>query len=48
MFEVYQLLRAIGEQYHFTTEDEILMPSDASGADYMEELIVSREGRENY
>jgi serine/threonine protein kinase len=45
MFEVYQLLRAIGEQYHFTTEDEILMPSDASGA---EELIVSREGRENY
>ncbi|XP_073263748.1 probably inactive leucine-rich repeat receptor-like protein kinase At5g48380 isoform X2 [Populus alba] len=48
MFEVYQLLRAIGEQYHFTTEDEILMPSDASGADYMEELIVAREERENY
>ncbi|KAJ4843233.1 hypothetical protein Tsubulata_008738 [Turnera subulata] len=47
MFEVYQLLRSIGEQYHFTTEDEILMPSDTGDADYMEELIVARESREN-
>jgi hypothetical protein len=26
MFEVYQLLRAIGERYNFTIEDEIVMP----------------------
>ncbi|KAH1081616.1 hypothetical protein J1N35_021377 [Gossypium stocksii] len=43
MFEVYQLLRAIGERYNFTTEDEILMPSDTGDADYLEELIVARE-----
>ncbi|KAF9688368.1 hypothetical protein SADUNF_Sadunf02G0190200 [Salix dunnii] len=48
MLEVYQLLRAIGMQYYFTTEDEILMPSDTGGADYMEELIVAREVKENY
>ncbi|XP_050205969.1 probably inactive leucine-rich repeat receptor-like protein kinase At5g48380 [Mercurialis annua] len=42
MFEIYQLLRAIGERYHFTTEDEIMMPSD-NGADFMEELIVARD-----
>ncbi|XWS75972.1 hypothetical protein CRYUN_Cryun01aG0137200 [Craigia yunnanensis] len=47
MFEVYQLLRAIGERYNFTTEDEILMPSDTGDADYMEELIVAREVKEN-
>ncbi|KAL4364218.1 hypothetical protein GQ457_04G025780 [Hibiscus cannabinus] len=43
MFEVYQLLRAIGEQYHFTTKDEILMPSDTGDVDYLEELIIARE-----
>ncbi|GMI66328.1 BAK1-interacting receptor-like kinase 1 [Hibiscus trionum] len=43
MFEVYQLLRAIGERYHFTTDDEILMPSDVGDVDYLEELIVARE-----
>lgn len=43
MFEVYQLLRAIGEKYHFTTEDEIMMPSDSDDADFMDELIVARE-----
>ncbi|XP_012490947.1 probably inactive leucine-rich repeat receptor-like protein kinase At5g48380 [Gossypium raimondii] len=43
MFEVYQLLRAIGERYKFTTEEEILMPSDTGDADYLEELIVARE-----
>ncbi|XP_022771588.1 probably inactive leucine-rich repeat receptor-like protein kinase At5g48380 [Durio zibethinus] len=42
MFEVYQLLRAIGERYHFITEDEILMPSDTGDTDYLEELIVAR------
>ncbi|CAK7349215.1 unnamed protein product [Dovyalis caffra] len=47
MFEVYQLLRAIGEKYHFTTDDEILMPSDTGDTDYMEELIVAREVKEN-
>eukprot|EP00257_Ricinus_communis_P020483 XP_015579718.1 probably inactive leucine-rich repeat receptor-like protein kinase At5g48380 [Ricinus communis] len=43
MFEVYQLLRAIGERYHFTAEDEIMMPSDNGSADFLEELIVARE-----
>ena len=47
MFEVYQLLRAIGERYNFTAEDEILMPSDTGDTDYIEELIVAREGIEN-
>ncbi|OMO62729.1 hypothetical protein CCACVL1_22667 [Corchorus capsularis] len=42
MFEVYQLLRAIGERYNFTAEDEILMPSDTGDA-HLEELIVARE-----
>ncbi|KAK2651047.1 hypothetical protein Ddye_018536 [Dipteronia dyeriana] len=43
MFEVYQFLRAIGERYHFTVEDEILMPSEDTDADFIEELIVARE-----
>lgn len=44
MFEVYQLLRAIGQNYHFTTDDELLMPSDnGDGGDI--ELIVARETR---
>ncbi|KAM7271573.1 hypothetical protein ACFE04_030787 [Oxalis oulophora] len=47
MFEVYQLLRAIGGQYNFTTEDEILMPSDGGDTDFMEELIVARDVREH-
>ncbi|KAF2292486.1 hypothetical protein GH714_024396 [Hevea brasiliensis] len=45
MFEVYQLLRAIGEKYNFTTEDEIMMPSDNGDTDFMEELIVAQEVR---
>ncbi|CAL5386129.1 unnamed protein product [Camellia sinensis] len=48
MFEVYQLLRAIGERYNFTTADDILMPSDTGDADFIEELIVAREGKENH
>ncbi|KAE8663249.1 leucine-rich repeat receptor-like protein kinase [Hibiscus syriacus] len=47
MFEVYQFLRAIGERYHFTTEDEILMPSDTGDVDYLEELIVARDVNES-
>ncbi|KAJ9176703.1 hypothetical protein P3X46_011986 [Hevea brasiliensis] len=45
LFEVYQLLRAIGEKYHFTTDDEIMMPSDNGDTDYIEELIVAQEVR---
>ncbi|XP_022728196.1 probably inactive leucine-rich repeat receptor-like protein kinase At5g48380 [Durio zibethinus] len=48
MFEVYQLLRAIGGRYNFTSEDEILMPSDTGDADYIEELIVAREVNETW
>ncbi|KAK6937927.1 Serine-threonine/tyrosine-protein kinase, catalytic domain [Dillenia turbinata] len=47
MFEVYQLLRAIGEKYHFTTEDDILMPTNSSDVDNLEELIVAREAKEH-
>ncbi|XP_022758827.1 probably inactive leucine-rich repeat receptor-like protein kinase At5g48380 [Durio zibethinus] len=47
MFEIYQLLRAIGERYNFTIEDEILMPSDIGDVGCMEELIVAREVDEN-
>ncbi|KAK7256354.1 hypothetical protein RIF29_29796 [Crotalaria pallida] len=43
MFEVYQLLRAIGSKYNFTTEDEILVPIDTGDAGNLEELIVARE-----
>lgn len=42
MFEVYQLLRAIGERYHFTTDDDILLPTLNTDADYLDELIVAR------
>ncbi|KAJ0245481.1 inactive leucine-rich repeat receptor-like protein kinase [Hirschfeldia incana] len=40
MFEVYQFLRAIGESYNFTTEDDILVPSESGETDFIEELIV--------
>lgn len=40
MFEVYQFLRAIGESYNFTTDDDILIPSESGEADFIEELIV--------
>ncbi|XP_028794856.1 probably inactive leucine-rich repeat receptor-like protein kinase At5g48380 [Neltuma alba] len=43
MFEVYQLLRAIGSRYHFTADDEILLPTDPGDAANFEELIVARE-----
>ncbi|KAL3367420.1 hypothetical protein AABB24_011916 [Solanum stoloniferum] len=41
MFELYQLLRAIGERYHFTTDDDIMMPESDSGFQ-MDELIVAQ------
>ncbi|XP_076907418.1 probably inactive leucine-rich repeat receptor-like protein kinase At5g48380 [Bidens hawaiensis] len=48
MFEVHQLLRAIGEHYHFSTDDEILaMPTDSGDAGQIE-LIVARDMLEKY
>ncbi|KAG6436898.1 hypothetical protein SASPL_101802 [Salvia splendens] len=43
MFEVYQLLRAIGQRYDFTTEDDMLMLQDSGGADNVVELIVAQD-----
>ncbi|KAM7262824.1 hypothetical protein ACFE04_000507 [Oxalis oulophora] len=43
MFEVYQFLRAIGEPYNFTTEDEMLMPLD--NGECIDELIVAMDVR---
>lgn len=43
MFEVYQLLRAIGQRYDLTSEDDLVMLQDAGGADSMVELIVARD-----
>ncbi|XP_028765444.1 probably inactive leucine-rich repeat receptor-like protein kinase At5g48380 [Neltuma alba] len=43
LFEVYQFLRAIGSRYNFTTEDEILVPTDIGDAGNLDELIVARE-----
>ncbi|XP_077225185.1 probably inactive leucine-rich repeat receptor-like protein kinase At5g48380 [Tasmannia lanceolata] len=43
MFEVFQLLRAIGERYHFTADDELSFPTDTvSGDPPLDELIVAR------
>uniref|UniRef100_A0A0D6QWK6 Protein kinase domain-containing protein n=1 Tax=Araucaria cunninghamii TaxID=56994 RepID=A0A0D6QWK6_ARACU len=44
MYEVYQLLRAIGEKYNFSDQnDEIPLVSETADADYSDELIVARE-----
>lgn len=44
MFEVYQLLRAIGQRYDFTTEDEVLEMSEGGGDEnQLVELIVARD-----
>ncbi|KAL8531389.1 hypothetical protein ACS0TY_008127 [Phlomoides rotata] len=45
MFEVYQLLRAIGQRYDFTMEDDVLVLSgtDTGNADGLSELIVARD-----
>ena len=46
MFEVYQLLRAIGERYNFTTENDILMLSETDDGFQLEELIVAQDVKE--
>lgn len=43
LFEVYQILRAIGERYNFTADDEIMMPLETDDADCIQELIVAQE-----
>ncbi|XP_073054654.1 probably inactive leucine-rich repeat receptor-like protein kinase At5g48380 [Primulina eburnea] len=43
MFEVYQLLRAIGQKYNFTTEDDVLALSDFGDTEQLVELIVARD-----
>lgn len=43
MFEVHQLLRAIGERYHFTTDDDIMLPSKTGDTAFPDELIVATE-----
>ncbi|CAA2938923.1 probably inactive leucine-rich repeat receptor kinase At5g48380 [Olea europaea subsp. europaea] len=45
MFEVYLLLRAIGQRYDFTTEDDVLVLSDNGNGGQLE-LIVSRDAEE--
>ncbi|KAJ1262920.1 hypothetical protein BS78_09G145500 [Paspalum vaginatum] len=44
MFEVYQLLRAIGEKYHFTADDDLVLPPLSSDGDgvTLDELIVAK------
>ncbi|PIA29587.1 hypothetical protein AQUCO_05800015v1 [Aquilegia coerulea] len=42
MFEVYQLLRAIGERYNFTAEDDIFVLGSTEGANSADELIVAQ------
>ncbi|KAH8501272.1 hypothetical protein H0E87_016185, partial [Populus deltoides] len=42
MFEVHQLLMAIG-RYHFTTDDDIMLPSDTGDTAFPDELIVATE-----
>lgn len=41
MFEVYQLLRAIGERYHFSTDDDNLILIPSAEGDF-DELIVAQ------
>ncbi|KAL5231641.1 hypothetical protein ABZP36_030417 [Zizania latifolia] len=42
MFEVYQLLRAIGEKYHFSAEDELMLPPLNTDGETLDELIVAQ------
>uniref|UniRef100_A0A0E0HEG9 Protein kinase domain-containing protein n=1 Tax=Oryza nivara TaxID=4536 RepID=A0A0E0HEG9_ORYNI len=43
MFEVYQLLRAIGEKYHFSAEDDLMMlPPLSTDGETLDELIVAQ------
>ncbi|XP_006662858.1 probably inactive leucine-rich repeat receptor-like protein kinase At5g48380 [Oryza brachyantha] len=42
MFEVYQLMRAIGEKYHFSAaDDELTMQPQTAEAQQLDELIVA-------
>ena len=42
MFEVYQLMRAIGEKYHFSAaDDELTMQPQNAEAEKLDELIVA-------
>lgn len=43
MFEVYQMLRAIGQQFEFTTEDEVLELSETGDTEQLVELIVAHD-----
>ncbi|KAG6492072.1 probably inactive leucine-rich repeat receptor-like protein kinase At5g48380 [Zingiber officinale] len=42
MFEVYQLLQAIGEKYHFSSDADTLLPSLITDAESLDELIVAK------
>ncbi|KAF0922727.1 hypothetical protein E2562_001119 [Oryza meyeriana var. granulata] len=42
MFEVYQLLRAIGEKYHFSAEDDLMLPPLSTDEETLDELIVAQ------
>lgn len=44
MFEVYQLVRAIGERYHFTADDDLVLPPLSTDGDgvTLDELIVAK------
>ncbi|XP_051143791.1 probably inactive leucine-rich repeat receptor-like protein kinase At5g48380 [Andrographis paniculata] len=50
MFEVYQLLRAIGDRYDFTTEEDVLVLPEGGGAgdEPPLELIVARDVQEHH
>lgn len=41
MFEVYQLLRAIGEKYHFSAGDDMMLPPLTTDGETPDELIVA-------
>nr|CAB3465233.1 unnamed protein product [Digitaria exilis] len=42
MFEVYQLLRAIGERYHFTADDDLVLSPLNTDGETLDELIVAK------
>ncbi|KAF8005680.1 hypothetical protein BT93_K0074 [Corymbia citriodora subsp. variegata] len=46
MLEVYQFLRAVGDPYRFSTDNELMMPIDSGDSDCLEELIVAREAKD--
>lgn len=42
MFEVYQLLRAIGEKYHFTADDDLMLLASGTDMGSLDEVIVAQ------